>query len=124
MNYDVTQKTLLDLLALQTLTANENGPAVSLVGLEGNIEVIVTAGAPGNATGTLSLQMQTSADGASGWQPVGPVLASYSTAGGNVTANLNPAGCQAFIRVAATVGGTSPSFPLVSVLGLGTPQYH
>jgi hypothetical protein len=120
--YDITTKTILVLLGPQTVTANADGPAASVAGLEGNIELIVTAGTPDSETGTLSLQIQTSPDGETDWEPVGPVLAAYSTAGGIVTANLNPVGCSAFIRVAATVGGTAPSF-FVTALGIGTPQY-
>lgn len=120
---DITTKTLGVLLDSQTLAANASGPAVSLAGMEGMVDLIAHAGAPGNTTGTLSLQLQTSADGATNWQNVGPVLAAFTTAAGNVAANLNPAGCRAFVRVVATVGGTSPSFP-IAVFYIGTPERH
>jgi hypothetical protein len=120
---DITSKIVGSLLQPQTLTGNLNGPAVSLSGLQGLVDVIVNVGAPGNATGTLSLQLQTSADGSTNWQNVGSALAGYSTAGGTLGANLNPVGCMAFLRCVATVGGTSPSFP-VNVLYIGLPQYR
>jgi hypothetical protein len=120
---DITSKTIGVLLDGQTLTANTNGPAVNLAGLEGNVELIVRTPTPGNGTGTLSLQLQTSADGSTNWQNVGPVLAAFTTAGGTVTANLNPVGCLQYVRAVATVGGTSPSFQVL-VLYIGTPQYH
>jgi hypothetical protein len=119
---DLNSKTVFDLIETQTLTANANGPAVSVAGFEGNVDVIATVGNPGNATGTISFQLQTSADGATNWQNVGPVLASFSTASGVVGANLNPVGCLQYLRCVATVGGTSPSFP-ACVLAIGTPQY-
>jgi hypothetical protein len=122
MSDDITSKTVFDLIEAQTLTANATGPAVSLAGFEGNVELIVRSGTPGNGTGTLSLQLQTSADGSTNWQNVGSALAAFTTAAGTVAANLNPFGCLQYIRVVATVGGTSPSFP-VCVLGIGTPQY-
>jgi hypothetical protein len=122
MSDDITSKTVFDLIETQTLTANATGPAVSLAGLQGNVELIVRVATPGNGTGTLSLQIQTSADGATNWQSVGPVLAAFSTTAGTVAANLNPVGCLQYIRAVATIGGTSPSFP-VCVLGIGTPQY-
>jgi hypothetical protein len=121
--YDITSKTVGVLLDGQTLTANTNGHAVNLAGLEGNVELIVRAGTPGNGTGTLSLQLQTSADGSTNWQNVGAALAAFTTAAGTVLANLNPFGCLPFVRVVATVGGTSPSFPIV-IFYIGTPQYH
>src|SRR5580700_997330 len=101
---DLNSKTVFHLLEVQTLTATADGPAVSLAGLEGNVEVIATVGAPGNATGTVSFQLQTSADGSTNWQNVGPVLAAFTTASGIVVANLNPVGCLAFLRVVATLG--------------------
>lgn len=120
---DITTKALFDLLGgAGTLTANTNGPAVSLAGLEGNVEVIARVGNPGNSTGTLSFQLETSADGATNWQNVGPVLASFSTVSGSVGANLNPAGCLQYVRVVATVGGTAPSFP-AAVIAIGSTQY-
>ena len=119
---DINSKTVLALLDTQTVTANTNGPAASLTGLQGMVDVIATVGTPGNGTGTISFQLQTSADGSTNWQNVGPVLASFTTAQGVVAANLNPVGCLQYLRVVATVGGTSPSFP-VCVLGIGTPQY-
>jgi hypothetical protein len=122
---DIDSKTIFDLLgtSISTLTTNATGPAVSLAGLEGNVEVIARCGNPGNGTGTISFQLQTSADGSTNWQNVGPVLAAFTTASGTVAANLNPVGCQQYIRCVATVGGTSPSFP-ACVLGIGTPQYR
>jgi hypothetical protein len=50
-------------------------------------------------------------------------VASFTTAGGVVSANLNPFGCLQYVRVVATVGETSPSFP-VCVLALGSAQYR
>jgi hypothetical protein len=120
---DITSKVIFDLLVTQALTASATGPVASLAGFEGNVEVIVRAGAPGNATGTLSIQLQTSADGATNWQNVGPVLAAFTTTAGTVSANVNPFGCLPFIRAVATVGGTAPSFP-VTVLAIGNPQYR
>jgi hypothetical protein len=80
--------------------------------LEGAVSVIARAGSPGNATGTLSLQVQTSPDGSTGWTNIGPVLAAFTTTGGTVSENLNPTACLAFVRCVAAVSGTSPSFPL------------
>src|ERR1700676_1410353 len=117
--YDITSKTIGVLLEADPLTANTNGPAVNLSGLEGNVELIVRAGTPGNGTGTLSLQLQTSADGTDGWENVGSALATFTTTAGIVAVNLNPFGCLQYMRVVATVGGTSPSFPLF-VLYIGT----
>jgi hypothetical protein len=122
MSDDISSKVILDLFVPQTLTANANGPAVSLAGFQGMVDVIAHGGAPGNATGTISFQLQTSADGATNWQNVGPVLAAFTTTSGIVAANLNPVGCLAFLRCVATLGGTSPSFS-VCVLAIGAPQY-
>jgi hypothetical protein len=119
---DITGKTVGILLEGAPLTANATGVAVNLAGLEGNVELIVRSAAPGNSTGTLSLQLQTSADGSTSWQNVGPALAAFTTASGIVAANLNPVGCQQYIRAVVTVGGTGPSFP-ACVLAIGNPQY-
>jgi hypothetical protein len=119
---DITSKTVGVLLD-GILTTNTNGPAVNLAGLEGNVELIVRCQTPGNGTGTLSLQLQTSADGSTNWQNVGSALAAFTTAAETVAANLNPFGCLQYVRAVATVGGTSPSFSFV-IFYIGTPQYH
>jgi hypothetical protein len=120
---DITTKTIGALLEAQTLTASVNGPAVSLTGFEGNVDVIARIGTPTGTTPTLSLQLQTSPDGSTAWANVGPVLGAFTTAAGGASANLNPAGCLQYVRVVATVGGTTPSFP-VAVLYIAAPQYH
>jgi hypothetical protein len=60
---DIKSKVVLPLFDTPTSTANANGPAVSLAGFQGMVDVIATVGTPGNGTGTISFQLQTSADG-------------------------------------------------------------
>ena len=121
--FDLIDKTISCLIQPQTLAASLNGPAIDLVGLEGMATVLGSVGTPGNGTGTLSLQLQTSADGATGWTNIGPVLGAFTTAGGVINMNLNPAACLRYIRAVAMLGGTSPSFPL-AVFCIGSPQYY
>jgi hypothetical protein len=120
---DITSKTIGALLEAQTLAASANGPAVNLAGFEGNIDVIARIGTPSGTTPTLSLQLQTSADGSTAWSNVGPVLGAFTSTGGGVSANLNPAACLQYVRVVATISGTTPAYPL-AVLYIGNQQYH
>ncbi len=116
---DVTSKVVGVLLEAQTLLATVNGPAAPTAGMEGLISVIARVGTPGNATGILSLQVQTSADGSTGWVNLGSVLGGFTTAGGNALGNIDPARSLGFLRVVATATGTTPTFPLI-VLYIGT----
>ena len=120
---DYSNKVIGVLLEAQTLLATASGPAVSTAGMQGSIGVIARVGSPGNATGILSLQVQTSADGTTGWVNLGPVLGAFTTAGGNAIQNVDPASSLGFIKVVATATGTTPTFPLI-VVYIGTPQYR
>lgn len=120
---DLTSKTVGVLLEGAPLTASTNGPAINLAGLEGNVEIIGRVSAPTGTAPTLSLQLQNSADGSTNWQNVGSPLAALTTAAQTLSANLNPFGCLQYVRVIATVGGTTPAY-LVFIFYIGTPQYH
>jgi hypothetical protein len=118
---DITSKTIGILIEAETLAATATGAAVPTAGLTGQIGVIARVGTPGSSTGTLSLQVQTSANGTSGWVNAGGAMA-FATAGGLLTANIGAEASLGFLQCVATVGGTAPSFPL-TVLYIASAQY-
>ena len=120
---DISTKTIGALLEAQTLLATVSGPAASTVGMEGLISVIARVGTPGNGTGTLGLQIQTSPDGSTGWVNLGPPLGAFTTAGGTAVQNVNPASSLGFIRCSAATGGATPTFPVAGIY-IAAPQYH
>jgi hypothetical protein len=118
---DITSKTIAALIEAQSIAATASGTGVATAGAAGSINVIARVGTPTGTTPTLSLQVETSADNSTGWTAVGAPMA-YTTTGGTKSQNVDPASSLGFIRVTATVGGTTPVYPLL-VLAILTSQY-
>lgn len=99
--------TLAVSLASGTITATTTGPAVEL-GDRGTLRLTLTiTGSPAGSSPTLDVAVQTSMDGSTGWTAVA-AFAQQNAAG--VTRKVF-AGCDRFIRIVETIGGTGgPSF--------------
>jgi hypothetical protein len=85
-----------------TSSSIDSGPGVS------DILVMVHVTAASGTTPTLAVSIEQSNDGSSWAAVTGGATAVNLTAAGNAT--INAAIPQRFVRVVATVGGTTPSF--------------
>lgn len=112
--------------AQETITANGNGSAV-YAGADRLVEAeLRVAGAVSGTSPTLDIKFQSSADGSTSWADIGAAFPQRTTSdlasggtvpgtGPNRIAFMVPTG-RPYVRIVKTVGGTSPSFGLTSVL--------
>jgi hypothetical protein len=91
-----------------TLTATTSSAAIAAPGGAADVLVMVHMSAVTGTGPTLTVTLEQSADGATGWAAVAGGASAALTAAGNAVANA--AVTQPFIRVTATIGGTTPSF--------------
>jgi hypothetical protein len=91
------------------ITATTNGPALRVPGGEGGSHVVVAVhvSAVSGTTPSLTPKLQDSADGSTGWADVTGAAGTALTAAGNVLFNGHTT--KKFVRVVATVSGTTPS---------------
>lgn len=90
-----------------TQTATTTGAAVAVDGATARLELAVTAHA--GTTPTLDVKLQHSKDGSTAWTDVtGGAFAQVTTTNG-VTRKVFT-GLDRFIRVVATIAGTTPSY--------------
>jgi hypothetical protein len=98
----------------QTLTANTNSAGFNVgEGAELRFELAV-AGTVSGTSPTLDVKLQDSADGSS-WADTGIAFAQVTATGSRQQRELKTKQGRPYVRVAATVGGTSPSFGGTSV---------
>jgi hypothetical protein len=93
-----------------TLTATSNGSALAVPGADGGSHILVSVhvSAASGTSPTLSCKLQHS-DDASSWSDVtGAAQSANLTAAGN--ALFGGRATKKYVRVVATVGGTTPSF--------------
>ncbi len=117
---DYREKVIEALLDAQTLTATTNGSPVSTTNLEGNRRDRPrrnTRQHHGDTQHAASNKYERSKSWAISGCP-----GEFTTAGGTAIQNVNPGSCLGFMRCVASVGGTSPSFP-IAVLYIGMPRY-
>lgn len=98
----------------ETATASVNGSAIDLTEGEGPVHVVVSIGAASGTSPTMDAKLQESVDGSTGWADVaGATLAQKTDSDANTQSVFETHGRgQPFVRVVATVGGTTPSFHL------------
>lgn len=107
-----------------TRTASANGSAVDTLGYNDAV-VMINAGDIDTASGdeTYAFKVQESDDGSTGWADITGATASV-TADNDVkliaVKNLNT-GRKRYLRVVATLGGTTPSWPGSAMVVLGEP---
>ncbi len=85
----------------------QSGP-VATSGVAGDVLLAVHCTAASGTSPTLNVSLEESADGASGWTAVTGSSIAQMTAAGNAMAYASPS--KSFVRVTATVAGTTPSF--------------
>jgi hypothetical protein len=91
-----------------TLTATTSSAAIAAPGGAADVLVMVHVTAVAGTGPTMTVTVEQSADGVTGWAAVAGGGTAALSAAGNAVANA--AVTQQFIRVVATIGGTTPSF--------------
>ncbi len=91
-----------------TLTATTSSAAIAAPGGAADVLVMVHMTGVTGTSPTMTVAVEQSADGATGWAAVAGGATAALIATGNAVANA--AVTQPFIRVTATIGGTTPSF--------------
>lgn len=90
----------------------QSGP-IAAGGVAGDVLLAVHCTAASGTTPTLNVSLEESADGASGWTAVTGGSVTQLTAAGNAMAYASPS--KSYVRVTATVAGTTPSFTFKAV---------
>lgn len=85
----------------------QSGP-IAASGYAGDVILAVHVTAASGTTPTLNVSLEESADGAGSWTAVTGSGITQLTAAGNAVAYASPS--KSFVRVTATVAGTTPSF--------------
>lgn len=98
------------------LTATKNGPVHEFYGGAGNLFVTAHVSAVSGTSPTLNLKLQDSPDNSTWSDVTGATGAQLTAAGNQVFAGYST---KPYVRVVATVGGTTPSFTAhVAVFGV------
>jgi hypothetical protein len=116
----VSQSTLIAIAGTGARTASGNGAAVDVRELFGIGAVVLDCAAGTGTNPTLSVVIQDSDDGATGWASIsGAAFAQVTNAASSVQLiGLDLSAARRFVRASWTVGGTTPSFTF-SVNALG-----
>jgi hypothetical protein len=113
---DVADQAILGAgLSPQTITGNTNGAAGDMISGDGLCFAIQQIGTVSGTAPTLAGKIQESADGSTGWTDIPG--AAFTT----VTSSINTQALafdrtKRYLRYAATVGGTSPSFAIAVII--------
>jgi hypothetical protein len=111
--------TLLDLVPIAARTASGFGAAqIDVRNLKGIGVLLLLAQAGTGTTPTLAVRVQDSEDGSSGWANMGINFVQVAAADSTQRIPIDLDACRGFIRIAWTIGGTTPSFTF-GVAGLG-----
>jgi hypothetical protein len=105
----------------QSATSNVNGSAVDTSGYN-SAAVVLEVGAVSGTNPTLSVKIQESADGSTGWTDVdGAVFTQVTSANNSQILRVEGLGTsrQRYLRAVATLGGTSPNFTFAVEFLLG-----
>lgn len=84
-----------------------SGP-IAASGYAGDVVLAVHVSAASGTTPTLNVSLEESADGSSSWTAITGSGIAQLTAAGNALSYASPS--KSFVRVTATVAGTTPSF--------------
>ena len=119
---DVHGELIAASLAAGTYTENADGAGVDLQDYQGVLKVILNSGAGGGTTPTLDAKIQDSADNFAFADIPGKVFIQVTDAGMSIQIlGIDTRTVKRYIRVALTIGGTSPTFGL-AVTAVGQKQ--
>ena len=119
---DVHNELLASNLIAGTYTVNADGAGVDLQDYQGVLKVILNSGAGGGTTPTLDAKIQDSADNSAFADIPGKVFGQVTDAGMSIQIlGIDTRTVKRYIRVALTIGGTSPTFGL-AITAVGQKQ--
>jgi hypothetical protein len=113
----------LDLKPVASISASFNGTGLDLVNYEGEIAIVADVANVSGTTPTADLKIQDSADNSS-FADIVPAASftQVTTVAGRQKMSLNKNELRRYVRVVATLGGTSPVY-LISVNAVGMKRY-
>ena len=113
---DVADQAILGAgLTPQTVTSSLNGAAADMINADGLCFAIQQIGSVTGTSPTLAGKIQESADGSTGWTDI-PGAAFTTVTSSTNTQALAFERTKRYLRYAATVGGTSPSFAVAVII--------
>ena len=119
---DVHNELLASNLIAGTYTVNADGAGVDLQGYQGVLKVILNSGAGGGTTPTLDAKIQDSADNFVFADIPDKVFEQVTDAGASIQfLGIDTRTVKRYIRVALTIGGTTPTFGL-AITAVGQKQ--
>ena len=119
---DVHNELLASNLIAGTYTVNADGAGVDLQDYQGVLKVILNSGAGGGTTPTLDAKIQDSADNFAFADIPGKVFTQVTDAGLSIQIlGIDTRTVKRYIRVALTIGGTTPTFGL-AITAVGQKQ--
>ena len=119
---DVHNELLASNLIAGTYTVNADGTVVDLQDYQGVLKVILNSGAGGGTTPTLDAKIQDSADNSAFADIPDKVFGQVTDAGLSIQIlGIDTRTVKRYIRVALTIGGTTPTFGL-AVTAVGQKQ--
>lgn len=105
--------TFTESLAPAARTASANGSSLDLQGYNGQVVARLNSAAGTGTTPTLDVKIQDSADNSAFADVAGLTFAQVTTAAFKDTLRIDPRAVRRYIRMVATIAGTSPSFTCV-----------
>ena len=118
---DVHNELLASNLIAGTYTVNADGAGVDLQDYQGVLKVILNSGAGGGTTPTLDAKIQDSADNSAFADIPGKVFGQVTGIASIQSLAIDTRTVKRYIRVALTIGGTTPTFGL-AVTAVGQKQ--
>lgn len=118
---DVGYLPSLSLIPGQAIAASANGTGVDVKDFIGNLQILLDAGAGTGTTPTLDIKLQDSPDNTTFADLAGKAFTQVTTVASRQQMVLDTNACNRYVRAVATVGGTTPSFP-ISVQAVGVKQ--
>ena len=109
---NMQEVTMVEALPVAARTSTANGSAVNLVDYDDDIALTLMTAAGSGTSPTLDVKVQDSADGSSGWGDVSGATFTQVTdaADAHETIYVDADAVKQYIRIVATIGGTTPSF--------------
>jgi hypothetical protein len=103
-------------LTPRTITVTTNGAAIDLLTGDGRCFAVQMVGTVSGSSPTLAGKIQESAGGSTNWSDISGATFTTVTASDNLQSITFDRSLR-YVRYVATVGGSSPSFPIAALIG-------
>jgi hypothetical protein len=105
-----------------TRTATGQGTAIDVRQLSGIAAVCLDTAAGTGTTPTMTVNIQDSPDGSTGWADIpGAAFTALTTVAAQQKIGVNMNSCRGWVRVQFTIGGTTPSYTF-AVTAVARPE--